>query len=74
MEPRTFEDKGMNAIKCLYCGTVIESKHQHDFVTHACETMKEKRGEDYFIFVDGGKYYNRRGGNPGKDYEELDND
>ena len=42
-----------NAAKCAKCGTVIESTHRHDFVTHACDGV--------YFFVDGGKSYLRRG-------------
>ena len=41
----------MNRCKCRLCGTVIESKHRHDFVRCKC-------GE---IFTDGGDDYIRRG-------------
>ena len=41
-----------NAIKCLKCGDIIESKHQHDFKWCQCGTM----------FVDGGLTYRRIGG------------
>lgn len=43
-------------------GTVIESKHRHDFVSH-----KDANGNIYA--VDGGRDYARRVGN--SDYEEL---
>ena len=49
-----------NKAKCRKCGTIIESKHRHDFVLCKCEA----------IFVDGGKEYLRRGGNF-EDLEEL---
>ena len=54
-----------NAIKCLKCGDVIESKHRHDFVMCSCKSC----------FVDGGHDYCRVGGNPGDiefltEYEE----
>lgn len=42
-----------NAIRCPD-GTVIESKHQHDFVMH-----KQMDGREYF--VDGGREYQRIG-------------
>ena len=41
-----------NAAKCAKCGTVVESKHVHDFVPCECGA----------IFVDGGTDYLRRGG------------
>lgn len=45
-----------NAAQCLKCGTVLESKHRHDFQACNCGN-----------FVDGGLDYIRRGGRP----EEL---
>lgn len=42
----------VNKARCKKCNDVIESKHQHDFVSCRC-------GE---IFVDGGTDYLRRGG------------
>lgn len=59
-----------NAIKCRYCGTVIESQFRHDFVTHVCEGMLRVRGENAMIGVDGGSFYLRRIGDPG-DYVDL---
>lgn len=44
----------INAVKCLHCGTIIESVHRHDFVTCKCED------EDLRVSVDGGKDYARR--------------
>lgn len=40
-----------NALKCLECGDVIESKHRHDWVRCSCGNA----------FVDGGRVYVRRG-------------
>jgi hypothetical protein len=40
-----------NRCQCKLCGTIIESKHRHDFVSCKC-------GE---IFTDGGLDYIRRG-------------
>jgi hypothetical protein len=42
-----------NAVMCLYCGDVIESKHEHEFVRCSCLS----------IAVDGGLEYARRVGN-----------
>ena len=42
-----------NAIKCLQCNTVLESKHRHDFQCCGCENQS---------FVDGGYDYSRVGG------------
>ena len=41
-----------NAIKCLKCNDVVESKHKHDFKWCKCGT----------VFVDGGLTYRRIGG------------
>jgi len=53
-----------NKIKCLFCNTVIESTHVHDFKSCACEAVS----------VDGGTDYLRRlwiGDEPTDCYEEL---
>lgn len=50
-----------NAIKCLECGSVIESRHRHDFKTCACGAC----------FVDGGKAYLRRGFKREDQFEDL---
>ena len=42
----------LNSIKCLECNTVLESKHQHHFVTCGCKNQ---------TFNDGGLIYNRVG-------------
>lgn len=52
-----------NAIKCRHCGTVIESKHRHDFQGHECVP-------DHPIYVDGGLAYLRRVGSR-DDWEEA---
>lgn len=49
-----------NAVRCLKCRDVIESKHRHDFVPCSCGN----------ISVDGGLEYLRRVGTL-KDYEDL---
>lgn len=41
-----------NAIKCLVCSTVLESKHQHNFRSCGCHNQS---------FVDGGLMYTRVG-------------
>lgn len=41
-----------NAVKCLVCGKVIESKYQHNFVCCGCKNE---------TFCDGGLIYNRTG-------------
>lgn len=43
-----------NKIKCMNCGDVIESEHQHDFKWCSCKS----------VAVDGGKEYLRRLGEP----------
>ena len=53
-----------NALKCLRCGDVIESKSVHDFVTCSCGRFS----------VDGGHEYLRRAFAQGmlkKDFEDL---
>lgn len=50
----------VNKARCKKCGDIIESKFRHDFKQCKCGA----------IFVDGGKDYCRRGGNP-EDFEEL---
>ena len=42
----------LNSIKCLECNTVLESKHQHHFVTCGCKNQ---------TFNDGGLTYIRVG-------------
>ena len=42
-----------NRAMCRNCGSKIESKHRHDFVSCQCGS----------IFIDGGKDYCRAGGN-----------
>ena len=51
----------LNSIKCLECNTVLESKHQHHFVTCGCKNQ---------TFNDGGLAYNRAGG---KDLDTIEN-
>ena len=48
-------------IKCRKCGSVIESKSRHDWVSCKCGA----------IFIDGGNDYTRIGGDY-KDIEEMD--
>jgi hypothetical protein len=47
-----------NAIQCLHCNEIIESKHRHDFKWCGCGS----------VAVDGGNDYSRR---VGTDYIEL---
>ena len=46
----------MNAVKCLKCNDIIESKHVHDFRYCSCK----------HVFVDGGPNYKRRGWDGGE--------
>lgn len=41
-----------NAVKCLVCGAILESKHQHNFRSCGCSNQS---------FVDGGLVYSRVG-------------
>ena len=50
-----------NAVKCLVCNTVLESKHRHNFSECHCENRS---------FTDGGLSYNRVGG---KDLDLIEN-
>lgn len=50
-----------NAVRCLGCNDVIESKYRHDFRTCSCGG----------VHVDGGLDYTKRGWRPGAEYEEL---
>lgn len=50
-----------NAVKCLVCNTVLESKHRHDFRGCCCENQ---------TFVDGGMSYNRYGS---RDLDKVQN-
>lgn len=51
-----------NAIRCVRCGDIIESKSEHDFQTCSCGAVS----------VDGGHLYLRRVFSQGvDDYEEL---
>jgi hypothetical protein len=45
-------DLKRNAVKCLKCGDIVESRFTHDFRYCSCKSM----------FVDGGLDYARRGG------------
>jgi hypothetical protein len=36
-----------NAIQCVHCGDVIESRHRHDFVTCSCGCCSVDGGTDY---------------------------
>jgi hypothetical protein len=56
-----------NAAKCRHCGTIIESKHRHDFVTHHCTRPD---GVKTWFAVDGGFAYLKRVGDR-IDWEEA---
>lgn len=47
-----------NAVRCLDCGTVIESRHRHDFVTCECGRVSVDGGRDYrrVVFTDDARY------------------
>jgi hypothetical protein len=36
-----------NAIKCIHCGDIIESRYRHDFVTCSCGCCSVDGGTDY---------------------------
>ena len=50
MNDNTIKVLTKNAIKCLVCNTILESKHQHDFQQCNCSNK---------AFVDGGLSYQR---------------
>ena len=52
MNKETIDVLARNAIKCLQCNTVLESKYQHDFQSCKCSNQ---------AFVDGGLSYSRVG-------------
>lgn len=59
-----------NAIECVLCGEIVESKYRHDFATHRCPGLLERRGPDGLIAADGGLAYLRRLGEPA-DYTDV---
>lgn len=54
------------AMKCLTCGAVIQSKHRHDFVMCDCGLQS-----DTGIYVDGGTAYFRMGVGKDARYEVV---
>lgn len=60
MNPKQSSKILRNRGKCKKCGSVIESKHRHDFVRCACGA----------VAVDGGTAYLRRIGNLA-DFEDM---
>ena len=52
MENKLIKVLTKNAIKCLVCNTILESKHRHDFQQCNCSNK---------AFVDGGLSYERLG-------------
>lgn len=54
------------AVKCLTCGAVIQSKHRHDFVMCDCGLQS-----DTGIYVDGGAAYFRMGAGKDARYEVV---
>lgn len=58
-------------VKCLECGTVIQSAHIHDYVS--CKCPRTKRDEDQKgISIDGGGDYCRMGIYGNTKYEIID--
>ena len=53
MENKTKKVLTRNAVKCLVCNSVLESKYQHNFRSCGCRNQS---------FVDGGLLYRRVGG------------
>lgn len=54
-----------NAVRCNHCGTVVESRHRHDYRACNCEDP------DRSVAVDGGLDYLRRAPGPRADFECL---
>ena len=52
MDNKLIKVLSKNAIKCLVCNTILESKHRHDFQQCNCSNK---------AFVDGGLSYERVG-------------
>ena len=52
MDNKLIKVLSKNAIKCLVCNTILESKHRHDFQQCNCSNK---------AFVDGGLSYERIG-------------
>lgn len=52
MDNKLIKVLSKNAIKCLVCNTILESKHRHDFQQCNCSNK---------AFVDGGLSYERLG-------------
>ena len=61
MNDNTIKVLTKNSIKCLVCNTILESKHQHDFVMCPCPNQ---------TFTDGGLSYKKVGG---KDLSLIEN-
>lgn len=57
----TYKVLTRNAVKCLVCNTVLESKHRHGYVQCNCDNQ---------AFCDGGMDYNRTGA---KDLDLIEN-
>ena len=36
-----------NKIQCIHCKDIVESKHQHDYVTCSCGKVSTDGGHDY---------------------------
>lgn len=61
MDNKLIKVLSKNAIKCLMCNTILESKHRHDFQQCNCSNK---------AFVDGGLSYERLGA---MDLDLIDN-
>lgn len=55
-----------NAVQCLVCDTVIESRYDHHWVR--CECPPDS---DTWVYVDGGEFYARRGSARSAKYRDL---
>ena len=51
----------INKARCKSCGTIVESKHRHDWVKCFCFNPRNASSRGFFL--DGGKDYIRFGGN-----------
>ena len=61
MDNKLIKVLSKNAIKCLMCNTILESKYRHNYVQCSCPNQ---------TFNDGGLSYNRVGG---KDLSLIEN-
>lgn len=63
----------MNAVKCVHCLHIVESKIRHNFVPHYCNvwTGDSYPDNDFLFAVHGGRAYKRRVGDP-RHYIEVE--